>query len=58
MTLELTKKELEALKGLVKTKLSETINLINAAPAAADAKELSDYYDTLYMIRQKLNKEQ
>ena len=57
MTIELNKREQDILKTLVSTKINEAIDLIDKA-TGTDAKELSDYYNALYMIRQKLLKEQ
>ena len=58
MTLELSERELKAVKTLVNAELEETKDLINNTTLAADDfKNLSNYYDTLYMIKQKLAKE-
>lgn len=57
MTIELTQKEQDVLKTLVNSELVDTINLIDKA-TGNDAKELDDHYNTLYIIRQKLLKEQ
>ena len=58
MIIEFTQKELEALKDLITMELKETKELFNSTTIKADRTSLSNWYDTLYMIKQKLNKEQ
>lgn len=53
MVIEFTQKELEALRDLITMELKETRDQINNA-STTDRESLSNYYDTMYMIKQKL----
>ena len=53
MIIELTQKEVEALKDLITMELKETKDLINSTTSVDDRKSLSNWYDILYMIKQK-----
>ena len=53
MIIELTQKEVEALKDLITMELKNTKDLINSTTSIDDRKNLSNWYDTLYMIKQK-----
>ena len=58
MIIEFTQKEREALIDLITIELKETKELFNSTTIKADRSSLSNWYDTLYMIKQKLIKEQ
>lgn len=58
MIIEFTQKEREALIDLITIELKETKELFNSTTIKADRTSLSNWYDTLYMIKQKLIKEQ
>lgn len=53
MIIDLTQKELEALQDLITMELKNTKDLINSTTSVDDRKNLSNWYDTLYMIKQK-----
>lgn len=54
MVIDFTQKELEALLDVITMELKETRDLINNSKSTSERNELSNYYDTLYMIKQKL----
>lgn len=54
MVIEFTQKELEALLDVITMELKATRDKINTSNSTSERNDLSNYYDTLYMIKQKL----